>query len=96
MKPSPQTLSELDQIKSMRTKADIRRLVSIQMMALARKEVSHEDMSAMADGCNAISQSLNVELKIIRTQIELREFASNLGKVEQLGQLLIGNTKETT
>lgn len=41
-----------------------------------------------------ISNSLNAEIKVARTAIELREKGGQLGQVVQLGQLMIGNPKK--
>jgi hypothetical protein len=48
----------------------------------------------MAKGLDSISNSLNAEIKVARTAIELREKGGQLGQVVQLGQLVIGNAPQ--
>lgn len=47
----------------------------------------------MAKGLDSISNSLNAEIKVAKTTIELREKGAQLGNVVHLGQMVIGNTK---
>lgn len=91
MKPSETTLEALSDIKQVTTTGDLRRIVANQLLALARKEVSATDMEAMAKGLDSISNSLNAEIKMAKTKIELRDMGGDLGKVTHLGSLLIGN-----
>lgn len=90
MKPSVATLQSLENMPEVRTNGDIRRIVSNAMLALVRKEISATDLEALAKGCDAISNSLNAEVKVARTAIELREKGADLGKVQHLGGMLIG------
>ena len=71
--------------------ADLRRIVANSLLALARKEVSATDVEAMAKGLDSISNSLNAEVKVAETTIELREKGATLGDVKHLGQMLIGS-----
>lgn len=91
MKPSTNTLEALSDLKEVRTQGDLRRIVANSLLALARKEISATDLEAMAKGLDSISNSLNAEVKVAKTAIELREKGGDLGKVSHLGQLLIGN-----
>jgi hypothetical protein len=45
----------------------------------------------MAKGLDSISNSLNAEIKVAKTAIELREKGADLGKVTHLGSMLIGH-----
>ena len=88
-----QTLQEsLGTLAEVTTQGDLRRIVANSLLALARKEISASDVEAMAKGLDSISNSLNAEIKVAKTAIELREKGANLGKVAHLGSLLIGNT----
>lgn len=73
------------------TGGDLRRIVANSLLALARKEISATDVEAMAKGLDSISNSLNAEIKVAKTRIELREKGADLGKVVHLGAMLIGN-----
>lgn len=73
------------------TNGDLRRIVANSLLALARKEISATDVEAMAKGLDAISNSLNAEIRVAKTSIELRAMGADLGKVAHLGTMLIGN-----
>lgn len=90
MKPSQATLEALSDMQAVSTQGDLRRIVANSLLALARKEISATDVEAMAKGLDSISNSLNAEIKVAKTAIELREKGANLGQVAHLGQLLIG------
>lgn len=90
MKASPTTIESLSDMTAVETKGDLRRIVANSLLALARKEISATDVEAMARGLDAISNSVNVEIKVARTRVELREKGASLGDVALLGQLLIG------
>lgn len=94
MKASPQTLDSLADMNGVKTQGDLRRIVANALLALARKEISATDVEAMAKGLDAISNSLNAEIKVIKTKVELREEGAALGKTVQLGQMLIGSVNE--
>jgi hypothetical protein len=91
MKPSKNTLDSLSDIAEVRTQGDLRRIVANALLALARKEISATDVEAMAKGLDSISNSINAEIKVAKTRVELRESGVEIGKQVQLGQLLIGN-----
>ena len=93
MKPSNTVLNALDDLRAVTTQGDLRRIVANSLLALARKEISATDVEAMAKGLDSISNSLNAEVKVARTQIELREKGGELGSVTHLGRLLIGDDK---
>lgn len=95
MNPSRNTIEALTDMKEVRTQGDLRRIVGNSLLALARKEISATDVEAMAKGLDSISNSLNAEVKVAKTAIELRERGANLGKVTSLGSLLIGTTPTT-
>lgn len=92
MKASQTTLDSLADMTQVATNGDLRRIVANSLLALARKEISATDVEAMAKGLDSISNSLNAEIKVAKTSIELRERGGSLGKVAHLGQMVIGNT----
>ncbi|WP_291712499.1 hypothetical protein [Limnobacter sp. CACIAM 66H1] len=90
------TLNEsLSAMQEVKTNGDLRRIVGNSLLALARKEISHADVEAMAKGLDSISNSLNAEIRIAKTKIELREQGAALGKISHMGQMLIGNAVES-
>jgi hypothetical protein len=95
MRPSQTTLESLADMQQVATGGDLRRIVANSLLALARKEISATDVEAMAKGLDSISNSLNAEIKVARTSIELREKGASLGSVVHLGQLVIGTPKPT-
>ena len=87
-----QTLQDsLGTLAEVTTQGDLRRIVANSLLALARKEISAGDVEAMAKGLDSISNSLNAEIKVAKTAIELRDKGANLGKVTHLGSMLIGH-----
>ena len=90
-----QTLQEsLGNLAEVTTQGDLRRIVANSLLALARKEISASDVEAMAKGLDSISNSLNAEIKVAKTSIELRDKGGQLGQVVHLGQLVIGGAKQ--
>jgi hypothetical protein len=94
MKASQATIESLADLNEVTTQGDLRRIVANALLALARKEISATDVEAMAKGLDSISNSLNAEVKVAKTRIELREKGADLGKIVHLGRLLIGNGPE--
>lgn len=94
MKPAKTTLEALEDMKAVETQGDLRRIVANSLLALARKEISAADVEAMAKGLDSISNSLNAEIKVAKTSIELREKGASLGTVTHLGRMLIGDAKD--
>lgn len=92
MKAAKTLVESVADMEQVTTQGDLRRLVANSLLALARKEISATDVEAMAKGLDSISNSLNAEIKVAKTAIELREKGAQLGQVVQLGQLVIGNT----
>jgi hypothetical protein len=41
-----------------------------------------------------MANMLNAEVKVVRAQIELRDKGAQLGSVQHLGQMLIGNAPQ--
>ena len=93
MKAAKTINESLSDMESVVTQGDLRRIVANSLLALARKEISATDVEAMAKGLDSISNSLNAEIRVAKTSIELRDKGGALGNVVQLGQLVIGNTK---
>lgn len=91
MNPSTRLIESIADMKQVNTQGDLRRIVGNSLLALARKEISATDVEAMAKGLDSISNSLNAEVKVAKTSIDLRERGADLGKVVHLGQLIIGN-----
>jgi hypothetical protein len=94
MKAAKTLVESVADMEQVTTQGDLRRLVANSLLALARKEISATDVEAMAKGLDSISNSLNAEIKVAKTAIELREKGAQLGKVVQLGQLVIGNAPQ--
>lgn len=94
MKPSQNTLESLAGIDQVSTFGDIRRIIGQSLLALARKEISAADITAMAKGVDAISNSLNAEISLAKTAHELRESGAEIGKIVKLGQTLIGSDEK--
>ncbi len=91
MKTSNTLINSLADMSEVATQGDLRRIVANSMLALVRKEISATDLEALGKGLDSISNSLNAEIKVAKTSIELREKGADLGKVTHLGQLVIGN-----
>jgi len=94
MKAAKTLVDSVADMEQVTTQGDLRRLVANSLLALARKEISATDVEAMAKGLDSISNSLNAEIKVAKTAIELREKGAQLGQVVQLGQLVIGNAPQ--
>ena len=91
MKPSTSLIESLSDMESVTTQGDLRRIVSNSLLALARKEISATDVTAMGKGLESINNSLLAEIKVAKMAIELRTQGGELGKVVELGNLVIGN-----
>ncbi len=92
MKAAKTLVESVADMEQVTTQGDLRRLVANSLLALARKEISATDVEAMAKGLDSISNSLNAEIKVAKTAIELREKGAQLGQVVQLGQLVVGSS----
>lgn len=90
MKASENTISALEGMTEVRTQGDLRRIVGNSLLALARKEISATDLEAMAKGLDSISNSLNAEVKVAKTALEMRDRGGNIGEIVHLGHLIIG------
>lgn len=90
MKAAPTLIESLEGMQQVASNGDIRRIVANSLLALARKEISATDLEAMAKGLDSISNSLNAEIKVAKTAIELRDRGGDIGRVVQLGTLVIG------
>lgn len=94
MKAAKTLVESLENMEQVATQGDLRRIVANSLLALARKEISATDVEAMAKGLDSISNSLNAEIKVAKTTIELREKGGRLGSVVHLGQMLVGNAPQ--
>ena len=90
MKPSENTLESLSDMKQVATLGDVRRIIGQSLLALARKEISATDVTAMAKAVDSIANSLNAEISLARTSCDLRQSGADLGKIVHIGQTMIG------
>lgn len=93
MKPSQNTLESLADMTQVATLGDVRRIIGQSLLALARKEISANDVTAIAKGVDAISNSLNAEISLARAAHDLRQAGANLGEIVHIGKTLIGNAE---
>ena len=92
MKTSQTVTEGLTDMKHIETGGDVRRLLGTFMLGLARKEVSATDAEAMAKCADAISNSLGTELKVLKAKLEMHAAGADIGKIQQLGQLVIASS----
>lgn len=90
MKPSKTTLEALADISQIQTTGDLRRVGSQMLLALARKEISATDVMAGSKMMDAVSNSMNVEIKLAVAAQSLRESGAKLTQVENIGLTVIG------
>jgi len=90
MKPSQNTLESLSDMQQVSTLGDVRRVIGQSLLALARKEISAADVTAMAKAVDSIANSLNAEISLAKTAHDLRQSGADLGKIVHIGQTLIG------
>ena len=91
MKPSQNTLESLDDMKRVATLGDVRRVIGQSLLALARKEISAADLTAMAKAADSIANTLHAEITLAKVGSELRKTGSDIGRVVQVGHTLIGS-----
>lgn len=94
MKASKDTLESLSDLTAITTLGDLRRVIAQTCLALARKEISANDVTAMAKAVDAVSASLMAEIALAKTRHELRGAGAELGKTVQFGQTLIGSDSQ--
>lgn len=90
MKPSVNTLEALNDISSVRTTGDIRRIAAQALLALVRKEISATDATAAAQLVGAVSASLAVEVKMHKVAADMRAAGGNITKLTSIGNAVIG------
>ena len=90
MKASQTTLDSLSDMHSVTSKGDLRRIIATSLLALARKEISATDVCAMAKGLDAISNSMNTEMALVKLRHELRDAAVGIGANVAVGHAAIG------
>ena len=98
MKPAQTLVESLGTMSAVTKTGDIRQIIANSLLALARKEIPASDLEAMAKGLDSISNSMNTEIKVAKTQMEMREKAGTLGKgtdIEGLGSMGIGMPDKT-
>jgi len=91
MKASENTLESLADMTQVATLGDVRRIIGQSLLALARKEISAADVTAMAKAVDSIANTLNAEVSLAKTAHDLRQQGADLGKVVHIGQTLIGS-----
>lgn len=89
MNPSQNTLESLQDISQVQTLGDVRRIISQSLLALARKEISATDVVAMSKGVDAISNSINAEISLVKLRNDMREQGAELGNAARFGATLI-------
>lgn len=94
MKASQQTLESLADIQQVSTLGDVRRVIATSLLALARKEISATDVTAMAKGVEAIANTLKAEISLARVRHEMREQGGQLGPLVAIGCTLIGSGEQ--
>lgn len=90
MKPSKNTMDSLADLDQIRTLGDTRRLIGQSLLALVRKEISATDVLAIAKGVDAISNSLDVEISLVRAAHDLRQAGTDIGTTVHIGLTMIG------
>lgn len=90
MKPSVNTLESLEDISKVATLGDVRRIIGQSLLALARKEISAADLTAMAKAADSIANTLNAEVALAKTANELRKTGADLGQIVHIGHTVIG------
>lgn len=90
MKPSRNTLESLQDMQKVVTLGDVRRVIGQSLLALARKEISATDLTAMSKAADSIANTLTAEVSIAKAAHELRKTGANLGEIVQVGRTLIG------
>lgn len=93
MKPSKTTLESLADIDQVSTMGDVRRIIGQSLLALARKEISAADITAMSKGVDALANSLQAEVALFKLKNDMREQGAELGKLVRIGATLIGNAE---
>lgn len=93
MKPSQNTLESLADIDQVSTMGDVRRIIGQSLLALARKEISAADITAMSKGVDALANSLHAEVALFKLKNDMREQGAELGKLVRIGATLIGNAE---
>ena len=75
------------------TLGDVRRIIGQSLLALARKEISATDVTAMAKGVDSIANSLQSEIALFKLKNDMRDQGAELGKLVTIGSTLIGDSK---
>ena len=94
MKPSQNTLESLSDMDQVRTAGDFRRIAGQALLALVRKEMTHDDASAAAKLVSSAADMLNAEVKTAITALNIRDRGGDIGKTVHLGNLIIGTPEK--
>lgn len=93
-KPSETMQRALGSLSAITTTGDLRRIVANAMLAHARGEIANNTLESLAKGLDAVSNSLQAEVKIAKLRHEMRKQGGQLGKHDEpeaeLGALGIG------
>jgi hypothetical protein len=95
MKVSTNTLESLSDIERVETSGDIRRIGGQLLLALARKEISATDVEAAAKMIAAQALHLKAEVDTHFKAQLLREKGAEIGKLPQLGRMVIGAPQQS-
>lgn len=76
-------IDALSDLREVTSQGDMRRIVGNCLLGLVRKEISSTDVEALAKGLDAISNSLNAEVRVARASIELRAQGADLSKLNR-------------
>jgi hypothetical protein len=91
MKASPTLVDNIADIRRMDAAGAVRRVGAEMLLALARKEISASDVDAAAKMVAAQAMHMKAEIDIhVKAQM-LREKGAEIGKLPQLGQMVIGD-----
>ena len=91
MRAAQTLVQSLSEVSEVTTSGDLRRIVANSLLALARKEISATDLEAMAKGLDSVSNSLNSEIKVAKTAMEMRAAGAHISDIVRLGQLVIAS-----
>ena len=86
-------LDNLGNLQAVTTTGDLRRIVAESMLALVRKEIPRTDAETLAKGLDAISNSLQAEVKIAKLQMEMRKQGGALGTAPRVDDVPLGNMR---
>lgn len=87
-KTTSPTLSGLS--GTIETKGDLRHLLSNVCLALTRREIKPDEAIAVAKVADAITRSMEVEIKVHLAAQMLREKGVEIHRLQRIGQMKLG------